>query len=241
MINVLVNPEAFLRTSMNKRLLRAEGYEPMSDALHSVLSRGMGDKDSFEEVALSSEEFDIKIGYFFTDEVRKNRIKGGKTYGGMESFSAIFDSLVKLNGADFIKTYFEVCFDDAHKEEIRKYASYTTKSKELLSLQRVTKKGFFDRRFSVYKELSNLHGGADVSDISVTRGLLGSGLDLASLKIKRHIQQCLATGKIPLTFTHKKATINKRKRLNLTPIRAFYATGQLIDNIVISYDANRRE
>jgi len=69
---------------------------------------------------------------------------------------------------------------------------------------------------------------------------LFSGFEAISADIKKHIQQCLATGRIPLYFSMKPSTAARRKKLGLTPIRAFFATGQLIDNLVISYSADWR-
>ena len=255
MINVLLNPEAFVRTSMYKNLMRVEAYEPMDEIEHAVFSRNLRDDSGFNDVLRDMDEYDIRVGYVFTDNLRNPRRAGRQSYGSEIRFSELFEMLCELNGSDFIKTYFYTCFEDAYKEEILRATRETSDTKyeineqtslreqilELGKQQRITKKGEFDRRFKVYKDLTSLLSGYDESTVHFAKDRLANQLDYISLKIKRHIQQCLATGKIPLTFKHKQDTIKKRRRLNLTPIRAFYATGQLIDNIVISYDAVKRE
>lgn len=104
---------------------------------------------------------------------------------------------------------------------------------------RITKEGKLDKRFkasAMLHTLASKEASRNHTKVLSNKQVLMSLTDTISYEIKAHIQQCLATGAIPVNFTHKPRTARKRVLAGLTPLRAFYATGQLVDNLVIFFD-----
>lgn len=204
-----------------------EEYSPMTVSEHSAL-RFDEDMDSIDVDSipiLDKSKLDLSIQYTFTDAARKPKaLRMGRKYGSNESFKQIYERLVYLNlGVPFIDTYFEEVFPNKYKNEIRR--------RSYLLFESIQEE--YDRRKRNHRKISDFDVWQDQAVVS--------GFDDLSFDIKRHIQQCLATGRIPLNFHMSKKTSKIRQSLGLTPLRAFFATGQLIDNLVVSYTAGERE
>ena len=219
-------------------------YIPMTFGKHSELrlSSRMYNVDLGEIVGDSGVSIYMEAGYMFSDERRKNRITmvgdGRATYGSRKSFRNIYAQLVKWNGnKPFIETYFETHFKRNFEAEVKHKTDALLNDLvdeyiNIISMQRMTKGGEFKKSTAAYKKLGRYDKWRE--------GELTKVFDDLSNRIKKDVARCLATGKIPLMFNYKSTanTEKRRKRLGLVPIRKFFATGQLIDNLVITFSAS---
>jgi len=221
-------------------MLSKKAYALMSLGKHSELrADDTLDKMDVDDLGVSSKgTLDISVGYTFTSSRRINRTARGK-YSSTKNFDRIYQELTRLNqGEPFIDRYFETLFKGKFEADIRKRTrsfllSIEQEREDLLASQKLNKDGSFDKRTKAYKNLKNFNVWKDAKETQE--------FDQLSMDIKRHIQQCLATGRITLRYSLKPNTEKRRKKLGLTPIRVFFATGQLIDNLVISYTASLKK
>lgn len=221
-------------------LSMVKGYKPLSETKHSEL-RASENTTKMSTVDFNTNErssLDLSVGYFFTDSRRRNKLRGRHSYSSTERFVDIYEYLTTMNGGvPFIETYFDTLFKHQFESIVRKktrelLSAIDQEYQDIMSGQKKTKSGAFDRRTKAYKRLVDFKAWKNEK--------ITSGFDFISLQIKRHIKYCLASGRIPLNFFHSGSTIDRRKKIGLTPVRAFFATGQLIDNLVISYEADWR-
>ena len=142
-------------------------------------------------------------------------------------------------GERFIDTYFNSgLFQSKFKSEIhgitrdmqRRIQQEYADVAEAVPL---TKKGSMDRRTRGYAKFSKL--GTWKSSVEAEK------LAELSEKIKAHIINCLANGRIDLQFHPSHDTLKKREDLGLDSVHAFYASGQLIQHLVIQYDVETTE
>jgi hypothetical protein len=219
-------------------------YIPMTFGKHSELrlSSKMYNVDLGEIIGDSGVSIYMEAGYMFTDDRRKNRLmavgRGKALYGSRKSFRNIYAQLVKWNGGKpFIETYFETHFKRNFGEEVKVKTDKLLNDLvdeyiNLISLQTMTKSGDFKKSTKAYRKLGKYEKWRE--------GELSTVFDDLSHRIKKDVGRCLATGKIPLMFNYKSTanTPQVRKRLGLLPLRKFFATGQLIDNLVITFSAS---
>jgi hypothetical protein len=216
------------------KMLDPDDYTPMSRSEHSELRASADLQESTIDSVHGT--LSISIKYTFSSKRRTNAVMGGKKYSSDNPFVEIYEDLVTLNqGHPFIDTYFEYLFFPFFDRKIRRNTrallnGIKKEHEALLNAQLITKIGAFDKRTSAYKKLKNFDSWKDSTIIE--------GFDIMSLEIKQHIKQCLAVGRIPLFFHAKDSTAYRRTKLGLTPVTAFFATGQLIDNLIISYKAD---
>jgi hypothetical protein len=214
-------------------LAKVFDYEPLSDTEHSELRSSKRLETGFSDfIADSNKDLTIKVSYSFYNRRRINKLIMGKKYSSTNTFPSIYRRLVVLNnGVSFLDVYFDVIFPVYFRDEIKELTLNFRKQlqeehDELVRSQHLTKKGAPDRRFRVYKKLSEFE--------SVKTAAMEQHFDVLSLKIKHHIQACLMTGLIPLSFRLQPSTIKRKARLGLLQ-EPFFATGQLVDNLIISY------
>ena len=221
--------------------LISKKYLAMTQTEHSELrlSSGLADVDPGDMDISEESNLDIQVGYTFAKGRRIRTLSTGKSYSSDLSFDEIYEILTDKNdGEPFIDRYFDTIFKSRFESSIRKQtrsllSSIDNEYEDLVSKSVYTKSGKLDQRFTSTRKLK---------EFSMWKSdTMRSGFDALSLEIKKHIQQCLATGRIPLNFSPKPSTIARRKKLGLTPVRAFFATGQLIDNLVVSYTADWRK
>jgi hypothetical protein len=213
-------------------------YKTMNETTHSSLRKNKSmNWINTDELGIDT-RLSLTIGYNFTNRKRNKFSANGKIYGSSIQFRKLYWMLVdNYNmGVPFIETYFNRLFRERFGRRVEKNAKAllaTLKEEKdyIDSIQRITKKGAPDRRTKAYNKLENFSAWSE----SKTQ----TNFDDLSLEIKKHIQQCLASGQIPLHFSyHKDSTKKARKAAGFTPIVAFFASGQLIDNLVITYDAD---
>jgi hypothetical protein len=224
------------------RLQVAKGYKAMSETIHSTLraSKALQEVDPVSFLSPKS-SLSVKVGYTFTNFLRKRKLRNGLKYSSANSFSKIYSTLVTYHngGESFIDVYFDKIFKSKFEHELRAKTRkllmrIDDELQDILAAQKQTKDGSFDKRHKSYKKLANFDAWKDTT--------LKDEFDTLSIRVKNHIRLCLATGRIPLKFSMKGSTIKRRKQLGLSnPLTPFYATGQLVDNIVVSYTADWRE
>jgi hypothetical protein len=224
---------AFHSSRLSEYLAKVLDYEPMSDTEHSELRSSRKLNTGFSDfISDGNKDISIKVRYSFYNRRRINILITGKKYSSTNTFKSIYRRLVVLNnGVSFLDVYFDLIFPVYFHNEIKELTLNFRKQLQeeydaLVQSQHLTKKGAPDRRFKVYKKLSEFE--------SVKTAAMDQHFDTLSLKIKHHIQVCLMTGLIPLSFRLKPSTITRKARLGLSQ-EPFFATGQLVDNLIISY------
>jgi len=218
-------------------------YDFISFDRHSILSASAKNMKSGFYRTYGSKDLDnpftVNISYEFTKNRRINRInsKSGRkvTYGGMMSFSKLYEHLIRFSngGVDFVQVYLNNFLKKEFGKKIQDVTDELYKNQMRLfkyarAMARVKKDGTLDRRTKEYAFIKSF----DAWNNPETR----NNLDLLAYEIKKDIARKLYTGRIPLNGKLKKSTSDKRKSFGLTPLRLFYATGQLIDNLIIRYD-----
>lgn len=192
-------------------------------------------------------DFHFKINYSFSTDRRKTvwMNKATKKYEHYGQTGMTFDRLYFLlceafnGGSLFIDTYFNSgLFQSKFKQDIHRITRDMQKEivaeyEAVAASVPLTKRGAMDRRTRGYSKFSKL-------------GVWKTSKEAAQLSelsedIRRHIINCLATGKIDLQFQPSRATLEKREKLGLDAIHAFYASGQLINHLIIQYDVETTE
>ena len=178
------------------------------------------------------------VSYRFTSAIRKNHFAMG-TYGSANmTCRRLYEILVDAfnYGEDFIAKYFEVLFKQRFDAKIRKILKRVQREllaeqKEIdaaLAVARITSAGRLDKRSRGSKKLSQFK--VWKSD------KLRAEMAAISAEIKKDIVHCLATGKLPTAFFFTSPdTLVKRAKLGLDSQHAFYASGQLIEHLVVYY------
>lgn len=215
--------------------LLAESYKELGFGAHSVLraSSRLSNLNAEDIGVGETSTIKVSVGYTFSDFRRNNRLRSKRKYGSNLPFSELYDRLVRLTGVSFVDRYFETLFKGRFDTELRKETRQLLKriDDEKASIMAAAK---YRKDGMLYKATQKK---LDKFEVWKSRELT-DGFDELSHKIKKHIQQCLATGRIPIGFTPKAFTVKRRQALGLTPVRAFFATGQLVDNLIISYNAD---
>lgn len=159
--------------------------------------------------------------------------KGLPSYGTDMFFPDLYHHLVKnYNNKPFIESYFNMFlkshFQDRMIEieeyiqsEVQKEVSYIRANTNL------TKKGKQDKRRRGYKNLKTF--GVWKSNI------LKFQFNQLAREIKKDIIRCLEIGKIPLSTSPKESTIRLREEVGIDSKESFFATGQLINSIIIQF------
>jgi len=224
---------AYYSAQLIESLTKVLEYEPLSDTEHSELRSSKRLTTGFSDfISDGGKDLTIKVSYSFYNRRRINKLVTGKKYSSTNTFPSIYRRLVILNnGVSFLDVYFDVIFPVYFRDEIKELTlnfrnQLQEEYEELVRSQHLTKQGVPDRRFKVYKKLSEFE--------RVKTKALEQHFDTLSLKIKHHIQACLMTGLIPLSFRLKPSTSKRKARLGLSQ-EPFFATGQLVDNLIISY------
>ena len=182
-----------------------------------------------------SDNIKIDVSYRFTNAIRRNQFKLGKYGSGRMTCRMLYAILVKYfnRGEYFIETYFERLFQDRFKKDINALVNkikrkYKEIQAEAMFEMLYTRSGNQDRRSRGYKKLSEFEEWKDEE--------LESHMKTMSRAIRKDIQNCLATGKIPLWMGFPaQATMERRMKLGLDSIHAFYASGDLINHLVVYY------
>lgn len=177
---------------------------------------------------LTVAEIRYKVKYYFTDKKRVYHFSFGTNKGTYGSRGMTFRRLYKLlsdrfqYGVKFLDYYFELYYpnrvgimvDRLLKEAIAKiiragnYRNLTIENIGLL----ISK--FYNTRQTELEELFNK----------------------ISFLIKQDIKQCMSTGVIAGLHKSKRATEKLKKSLGLSTNTAYYASGQLIDNLRVYTD-----
>ena len=58
--------------------------------------------------------------------------------------------------------------------------------------------------------------------------------------VKEDIEECLSSGRVPLNFTLSATTLAIREKLGIESFEPFYATGQLIDDLKIFFNLEKK-
>ena len=187
-----------------------------------------------------SDDFEWQITYKFNDHLRIPTTPTGDTYGGnYVTLRRLYLILCeRLNGGKFfIDEYFNDVYPytikddvDARLENLKReiIAGYIETAEDFGV--RVTKKG------TVYKADRRKRGLRKVlNDYSAQAQEWENreGKEIADM-IREHIAGCLESGQIPLEIENNKPrTTSLRERYGLPEEPRFYATGQLINNLVL--------
>lgn len=197
-----------------------------------ILKNGMH-KISQSETGVTG-KIKIDVGYRFSGNVRPYRFNG-KTYGskGMR-YSDLYEILCKhFNGRYFIEDYFVKYLKTHFSKEMQhtKKLIQSEIKKELKFIEkatRITKKGKYDKRFTV--------GNKRLQDFSFWKTkLIKDHFDRIGKSIKDDIIHCLATGKIPVFHENTLDTLKEKARIFGSPGEVFYASGKLIEDIRIMF------
>lgn len=218
--------------NLSRLLSKAYNYEKLSETRFSELRksqmlnlRTLNVRDDFSNIK-------IQVGYAFAPRHRINRLSTGKMYSSTRSFEEIYKRLVRLNrGISFLDEYFEKIFPRYFREELQLatkilISRLNEQQHYYESLQVLTKKGTYDRRYKVYRTLTDFMVYKDIR--------LQNHFDEMSLKVKHHLQMSFLTGLLPIYYRINSKTARRKRKLGLSG-KTFLATGQLIDNIVVSY------
>ena len=187
-----------------------------------------------------SDEFEWQITYKFNDHLRIPTTPTGDTYGGNYiTLRRLYLILCeRLNGGKFfIDEYFNDVYPytikgdvDARLKNLKReiMAGYIETAEDFGV--RVTKKGVVykaDRRKRGLRKVLN-----DYS-VQAQEWENREGKEIADM-IREHIAGCLESGQIPLEIEYNKPRTNwLREHYGLPEEPRFYATGQLINNLVL--------
>lgn len=154
----------------------------------------------------------FQVSYAFPEDIRDNTI-GEATYGSkgltMRRLYKILSDTC-LDGVPFLDYYFQEVFPALKAE----FADKWLKPFEILIISNV---GVI---FDTVEEALNK---ADLASI---------GYEF-SQEIKEDIRVSLQTGRIPFDFSLEKSTIKRRKEAGIEEENPFYATGRLIDSVIV--------
>lgn len=207
----------------------------------SAISTHLIDSDFGVDGVYSSSFGKLSFGikYSFGTGTRRSIVTvGGKRYSygrrGMtfDRLYHILNAVCSHGGKPLLDYYFENNFRSAFGdrlaiEENKFNADVETELATLLLTTRRKKDGTPDLRTTKGKRLADFD--------AITKADRADRMEQLSKDIKAHIVQCFRSGRIPFKFAHAPYTIRKREKLGLTPIVAFYATGQLIQNLMLHY------
>lgn len=186
---------------------------------------------------LGTDDFTWNITYQFTSDVRYANWYGNLYGNPNMTYRRLYVILCEhfLHGVYFIHVYFTTCY----RERIQDYVEgllYEAKSfylrlaEEAATQTRVTKSGKLDKRYKVNKMLK------EMGDESFQ-----SAAEEAERAVKEDIIICLQTGIIPLDFSLSERTLKKRAELGIDGVEPFYATGQLIHDLVLFFRLEKKE
>lgn len=187
-----------------------------------------------------SDDFEWQITYKFNDHLRIPTTPTGDTYGGSYvTLRRLYLILCeRLNGGKFfIDEYFNEVYPftikddvDAKLESLKDniMAGFIETAEDFGA--RVTKKGMVykaDRKKRGLKKVLNDYS-AKAEEWEIREGK-----EIADM-IREHIAGCLESGQIPLEIEYNKPRTNwLREHYGLPEEPRFYATGQLINNLVL--------
>lgn len=180
-----------------------------------VLPQGYSKTAKGKWLAGEDKDWYIQVSYAFPEDFRSNIAPKG-TYGGkgitMRRLYAILSD--GFYGKPFLDYYFEEVFP-ALKEDFK--MQYLTPLKNSML------------RFYETTEIQSL-----LTDKFLAE--LGYGF---SLEIKEDIKNCVATGRIPYALAE--STKERRQQAGIERDSPFYATGQLIDSIIVLCEIRNRK
>jgi hypothetical protein len=208
---------------------------PLEDAHETNIEKVMPENNIYESDLVDSDNFKWQITYQFSSNTRNPITSTGAQYGNYEmSFRRLYIILCEHfnNGQyfidDYIKENFPVRLQDYVEARLKStkeaYLALVNETKA-----RKKKDGSLDMRYKSNKELAFLE-----------QDSLQQETDEIAYMIKEDIKDCLATGIIPLKFELSSATMKTRKERGLPDIPAFYATGQLIDDLRIFFKLEKK-
>lgn len=190
------------------------------------------------------DDFSTEIKYCFTEEIRPNVFSNGHKYGSDNmSFRKLYTLLcMKFNeGRFFIEDYFSTVYPRTMKSKVDSYFAELKKDimneyEKLMYGARYRKDGQLDRRQrKLLKRLSDFETFQD-------EYIKEAGQDIAK-KIKDNIVTSLMVGAIPLSqgaFSLSEQARKHRIKAGLPEYPRFFASGGLIENIVIVYNVTGR-
>jgi hypothetical protein len=192
------------------------------------MDRYIVDNDTLEKVT----SIPFRISYDFSSSTRNNRW-GAVTYGAKNmTFRRLYELLCRHfnKGEYFIDTYFEKVFPqtllyrDFKSIEGEVKAGITGEFISHADSARIRKDGGFDLRTREGKWLNQF----DVWRESYVKDRYKAFAE----RVRLNIMASLSSGRIPLKFSSRSPfTRDIRKVLGFMPMRSFFASGQLINNI----------
>lgn len=206
------------------------------DSVDDVLFEVAEEYEVDTDITSLLEDFTWNITYKFTDDIRINRFMK-KKYGedGM-SFKELYHMLCKYynKGHLFIDDYFETVYPYTMKDNVDAFLlvlkeEITAEYDAMLEQSVYTRKGKLDRRYKI-----NLRKLAEFRAFSSER-VREEGRYLTEIT-REDIISCLSAGIIPLhPNVLSDETIRKRMSVGLPKEPKFFASGQLINNIVLCF------
>lgn len=184
-------------------------------------------------------DIDMQITYKFTSDTRVNMFPVGNkrvSYGSPNmTFRRLYLLLVEKynNGVFFIERYFEDVYPSTVKFQVQWRISqiqreYEVEQRELNRLAQANiavSTGLPDKRFNNTINLLKFVSGKN-------KFVQEKSAEIATI-IKQDIQQCFSLGMVGFNFVLADETIKRRKKAGLDSNIPFYASGQLIKNILI--------
>lgn len=185
---------------------------------------------------LDSNSYEWKLTYQFSSSFRDPFRQGKGQYGNPNlTFRRLYVILCyHFNDSYFIDDYFEKVYPSTMKDIVEARLEGTKKAflelvEEAGIETRITKGNKLDLRYRINRELT------DWSDTIAEE----EANYLAQL-VKEDIKECLSSGRIPLNFTLSATTLAIREKLGIESFEPFYATGQLIDDLKIFFNLEKK-
>ena len=219
-----------------------EDYINLNDEADDILFEIADDYEIDDDITSLVDSFDFHVTYKFTDEIRSN-IFASKKYGEANmSFKELYYMLCTFynKGHLFIDDYFETVYPYTMKEDVDAFLEVlkdeiTSEYDAMLEQSVYTKKGKLDKRYK-----KNLRKLAEFRAFSSAR-VREEGRYLTEL-VREDIISCLSAGVIPLhPNVLSDETIRKRMSVGLPREPKFFASGQLINNIVLCFRLEKKE
>lgn len=161
-----------------------------------------------------------QVSYYFPSKLRPNRV-GTKTYGsGKMTFRVLYEALCEgwNAGRPFIEDYFLSVFESHMKHQ---YEDAVRMLKQQIADEAQRRRKAHKRYLSNYETWSSPLVKQVFSDLAI--------------ETKKDIVASLASGRIPLAkHGLSPRTLEARRRAGIGSDQVFYATGRLIESIVVS-------